>query len=94
MVWNVTKNGIKERMAVSPDQAWSVPGPKKPPAPIGGVPDPLSDYIKAGKWPIDDVQGEMVEEFKKEHGLKYAIIQPPIWYIPLKFNEIIELRDE
>ncbi len=57
-------------MAVSPDQAWSVPGPKKPPAPIGGVPDPLSDYIKAGKWPVDDVQGEMVEEFKKEHGLK------------------------
>jgi ribonuclease Z len=70
MVWNVTKNGIKERMAVSPDQAWSVPGPKKPPAPIGGVPDPLSDYIKAGKWPVNDVQGEMVEEFKKEHGLK------------------------
>jgi ribonuclease Z len=70
MVWNVTKNGIQERMAVSPDQAWSVPGPKKPPAPIKGVPDPLSDFIKAGSWPVDDVQGEMVEEFKKEHGLK------------------------
>jgi ribonuclease Z len=70
MVWNVTKEGIVERMAVSPDQAWSVPGPKKPPAPVGGVPDPLSDFIKAGKWPVDDVQGEMIQEFKQEHGLK------------------------
>jgi ribonuclease Z len=70
MVWNITKDGIRERMAVSPDQAWSVPGPKKPPAPVGGVPDPLSDFIKAGHWNVDDAQGEMIQEFKKEHGLK------------------------
>jgi ribonuclease Z len=70
MVWNITKNGIQERMAVSPDQAWSVPGEKKPPAPVGGVPDPLSDFIKKGAWPVDDAEGEMIQEFKKEHGLE------------------------
>ena len=35
-----------------------------------GVPDPVSDFIKSGKWPVRDAQGEMVDEFKKEHGLK------------------------
>lgn len=70
MVWNITKAEIVVRMAVSPDQAWAVPGPNKPPAPIEGVPDPLSDFIKAGKWPVDDAQGGMIQEFKKEHGLK------------------------
>ena len=35
-------------MTVSPDQAWSVNGPKQPPAPPapGTVPDPMSDFIK------------------------------------------------
>ena len=27
MVWNVTRDGIRERMAVSPDDAWDVAGP-------------------------------------------------------------------
>ena len=30
MVWNVTRNGIRERMAVSPDNAWDVAGPTPP----------------------------------------------------------------
>ena len=30
MVWNITKSKITERMAVSPDDAWDVPGPGKP----------------------------------------------------------------
>jgi ribonuclease Z len=70
MVWNVTADEIVVRMAVSPDQAWSVPGPKKPPSPIPGTPDPVSDFIKSGKWPVQDAQGEMIEEFEKSHGLK------------------------
>ena len=70
MVWNITRDSIIERMAVSPDQAWAVPGPNKPPKPEGGIPDPLSDKMKAGKWDVSDAQGPMIKEFKQEHGLK------------------------
>jgi ribonuclease Z len=73
MVWNITKNKIVERMAVSPDQAWSVAGPTPPPAPpTSGVADPLSDAMKAGKWnpQAEDAQRDLVDAFKKEHNMK------------------------
>jgi ribonuclease Z len=73
MVWNITKEKITERMIVSPDQAWAVNGPNKPPKPPakGSVPDPISDFIKAGRWqPAEQAQAPMVEEFKQEHGLQ------------------------
>ncbi|MGI9512563.1 MAG: guanitoxin biosynthesis MBL fold metallo-hydrolase GntH [Anderseniella sp.] len=71
MVWNITKDKITERMAVSPDQAWSVPGAKPPLKPLtSGVPDPLSDAMKAGAWNVDDAQGPMIKAFKKEHNMK------------------------
>ncbi len=73
MVWNITKDHIVERMIVSPDQAWGVNGPNKPPAPPapGTVPDPISDFIKAGRWqPAEEAQAPMVNKFKKEHKLK------------------------
>jgi len=72
MVWNITRDKITERMTVSPDQAWSVAGPTKPPAPIAGTPDPLSDKMKAGKWnpQASDAQDTMIKAFKKEHDLK------------------------
>lgn len=72
MVWNITKDKITERMAVSPDQAWAVAGPTKPPAPIAGIPDPLSDKMKAGKWnpQASDAQDAMIKAFKKEYGIK------------------------
>ncbi|MBW2363314.1 MAG: hypothetical protein JRG84_20645 [Deltaproteobacteria bacterium] len=72
MVWNITKEKITERMIVSPDQAWAVNGPNKPPKPPakGSVPDPISDFIKTGRWkPAEEAQAPMVNEFKKEHGL-------------------------
>ena len=73
MVWNITKDKIVERMVVSPDQAWSVNGPNKPPAPpaAGSVPDPISEWIKGGRWePAEAAQADMVNEFKKENNMK------------------------
>ncbi len=73
MVWNITKDEIRERSVVSPDQAWAVNGPNRPPKPPakGSMPDPITDFIKAGRWqPAEQAQAEMVEEFKKEHGMK------------------------
>jgi len=73
MVWNISKDAIVERMIVSPDQAWAVNGPNKPPAPPapGSIPDPISDFIKSGRWqPAEAAQASMVDKFKKDHGLK------------------------
>lgn len=74
MVWNITKDKIVERMTVSPDAAWSVAGPTAPPKPPakGTVPDPISDFINAGKWnpQTQDAQAQMIKEFKKEHNMK------------------------
>ena len=71
MVWNITKDKITERMTISPDQAWSVPGANPPLKPLTeGVADPLSDKMKAGAWNVDDAQGEMIKAFKKKHNMK------------------------
>jgi ribonuclease Z len=73
MVWNITKDGITVRDIVSPDQAWSVPGPTKPPAPPapGTVPDPMTDFIKQGRWgDAQEAQAELVRDFRKSHGMK------------------------
>ncbi|MES0811437.1 guanitoxin biosynthesis MBL fold metallo-hydrolase GntH [Roseibium sp. SCPC15] len=71
MVWNITKDGITERMAVITEEAWSVPGAKAPPKPDAtGMTDPLSDEMKAGTWDISDVLKPMVDSFKKEHNMQ------------------------
>ena len=73
MVWNITSDKITERMTVSPDQAWSVPGPTPPPKPSkSGVPDPLSDEMKAGRWnpEAEEAQRDLIEAFKKEYDMR------------------------
>jgi hypothetical protein len=30
----------------------------------------MTDWIKAGRWNVDDAQGPMIEEFKKAHGMR------------------------
>ncbi len=61
---------IVERMTISPDQAWAVPGSKRPPSPEKGMPDPMTDVIKAGAWDVKDAQGAMIKAFKEKTGLK------------------------
>lgn len=71
MVWNITKDGITERMVVGTEEAWSVPGPKAAPAPdTTGLKDPVTDAIKAGRWNVDDVQKKMVDSFNEEYDLQ------------------------
>ncbi len=74
MVWNISKKEIKVRDIVSPDSAWGVPGPNKAPNPPakGTVPDPITDFIRNGKWnpETEDALKPMVTEFKKEHHMK------------------------
>ncbi len=70
MVWNITKDKIVECMTVSPEQAWAVLGPKRPASPVKGVPDPMSDAMKAGRWNVQDVGDEIIKKFKKTHNMR------------------------
>ena len=71
MVWNITADGVTERMAVITEEAWSVPGGKAPPKPDRtGLTDPLSDDMKAGAWDVSDVLKEIVDSFKQEHDMQ------------------------
>ena len=70
LVWNITKDAIKVREAVSADDAWSVRGPTEPPPPDKTVPDQLSKWSLDHRWDISEVSAKMVAEFKQKHGLK------------------------
>ncbi len=84
MVWNITKDGVRERMAVSPDRASGVPGPTRQPPPERGLPDPMSDFIKGGEWgPGFNAQNEMLDAHRDKYGLQdqdWRLSKP--WYKP------------
>ncbi len=70
LVWNITKDEIKVREAVSADDAWSVRGPTAPPAADHTVPNQLSKWSMEHRWDIDDVSAKMVNAFKKKYGIE------------------------
>jgi ribonuclease Z len=70
MVWNITKDKITERMAVSPDDAWAVPGEAVQPPPEKGQPSPYSQEILSGRWDVSDVQDKMLDAFADKYKLR------------------------
>jgi ribonuclease Z len=80
MVWNVTKESITERMAVSTDDAWSVPGTARQPPPEKGRPNPMSDAMNRGRWrPGFEAQDEMLDEFMKANKLEKMDWRPEMY---------------
>jgi ribonuclease Z len=69
MVWNVRRDEIIERMAVSPDQAWDVPGPGGKLAPDRSRKSEYTDFINQGRLDVDDVNKAWLEKFMKENNL-------------------------
>ncbi len=70
MVWNITKDGVRERMAVSDDNAWDVAGPPRPPAPDKKFPPQESKFTLDGRWPdAVEIEQKAFKEFHKKHGL-------------------------
>ncbi|MBT8363469.1 MAG: MBL fold metallo-hydrolase [Deltaproteobacteria bacterium] len=69
MVWNITRDGIRERMAVSADNAWDVAGPTPPPLPDKKFPPQESKFTIDGRWDVSDVEDKAFKEFRKKHGL-------------------------
>jgi ribonuclease Z len=80
MVWNVTSENITERMAVSTDDAWSVPGTAKQPPPEKGQPNPMSQAMDSGRWvPAFKAQDPMLDEYMKEYGLEDQDWRPKMY---------------
>jgi hypothetical protein len=69
MVWNITRDKITERMAVSADDAWDVPGPRKAPAPDRNRKSEYTQFILDGKFDTSDVDEPWLKAFMKKHGL-------------------------
>lgn len=80
MVWNITKEGVTERMAVSTDDAWSVPGTAKQPPPEKGQPNPMSDFIEQGRW-VDGfkAQDSMLDEHMEKYQLQDQDWRPSMY---------------
>lgn len=71
MVWNVTKDAIVESKAVSPDDAWSVPGTATQPPPNKSTPNPMSAEIDSLRWvPGFEAQDAMLDKHMKKYGLE------------------------
>jgi len=71
MVWNITKEGVTERMAVSPDEAWSVPGEARQPPPEKGRPSEYTQFILQGRW--DEETQKAQKELLDKHMEKYNL---------------------
>lgn len=84
MVWNVTKNEIRTRMAVVEEATWAPPlsRPAVPPRPEDkntfakntGVPLEalqFSEFIKSGSWDVDDVLRPIYQEASEVVGREF-----------------------
>jgi ribonuclease Z len=69
MVWNITRDGVTERMGVSTDNSWDVEGPSEELAPD---PSRASEYTKFtldGALDVDAANARWVKEFMAKTGL-------------------------
>ena len=84
MVWNVTKDQIRTRLAVAAEDTWSPPLGRPAQAPSlddrvefasrAGIPADkigFSDFTKAGFWNVDDVLRPIYEEAEQAVGREF-----------------------
>ncbi len=70
MVWNVTKDDIRVRMAKVDEDVWPPAATEKPQVPDPKLRVPFSDMIEGGKYDMKDVIQPIYDETNKEYGLK------------------------
>ena len=68
MVWNVTKDAIRVRMAVPDHEVWPTPGPNPPIAPDRSKATPNSDFILEGGLHFKDLLDEMFNTINEKYG--------------------------
>jgi ribonuclease Z len=89
MVWNITKDDIRVRMAVTEEHTWAPPTTRPAQAPTpsdrgtfaekkGLPPEAIgfSDFINNGKWNVDDVLQPIYDEAGQALGKEFAYPDP------------------
>jgi ribonuclease Z len=69
MVWNITKDDIRVRMAIIDEDVWPPPVSGKPLVPDPSLRVPYSDMISGGRYDMSDVIQPTYDEINKEYGL-------------------------
>ena len=69
MTWNITRDGVTERMAVSPDRDWDVDGPGEKLAPDPTRASEYTQFILDGALDVDEANARWVKEFMARTGL-------------------------
>ena len=69
MVWNITKDDIRVRMAAIDEDVWPPPATEKPQAPDPSLRIPYSDMISGGRYDMSDVIQPTYDEINEKYGL-------------------------
>ena len=69
MVWNITRDDIRVRMAIIDEDVWPPPATEKPQAPDASTRIPYSDMIANGRYDMSDVIQPTYDTINKEYGL-------------------------
>jgi ribonuclease Z len=69
MVWNITKDDIRVRLAIIDEDVWPPPATEKPQLPDTSTRIPYSDTILGGKLDVKDVLQPTYDAINKEYGI-------------------------
>jgi len=69
MVWNITKDDIRVRLAIIDEDIWPPPATDKPQLPDPTIRIPYSDEIAGGRLDVKDVIQPTYDAINKEYGL-------------------------
>jgi len=69
MVWNITKDDIRVRMAVVDEDVWPPQASEKPLVPDPSLRVPFSDFIIKGKYDMKDVIQPAYDEINEQYDL-------------------------
>jgi len=69
MMWHITRDAVTERMAVSPDHAWDVPGPSEHLDPDPNRAPVYTQFILDGRLDVDEANARWMREFMARNGL-------------------------
>jgi ribonuclease Z len=70
MVWNITKDDIRVRMAIIDEDVWPPPATGKPQLPDPSLRIPYSKMIAGGRYDMKDVIQPTYDAINKEYGLE------------------------
>jgi ribonuclease Z len=70
MVWNITKEDIRVRMAVVDEDVWPPPATEKPQVSDASTRIPYSKEIVSGKLDMQEVLQPICDEINKKYNLE------------------------